>query len=155
MPNAAMLRLLISDYRDALKVLKRFFKRRSAVIYVKRGYAGKELIPSQTRPTITVPSLASAVTQDATPSSGNSKLTSESDPAVVALNPPSVTVQPPSLNALEYFQNLQQDTEIHAPPLPTTTRFITVAYTNASFAVCDFKDSISGLVIYVNGTPIL
>jgi hypothetical protein len=45
--------------------------------------------------------------------------------------------------------------KIHAPPMPTTTRFTTVCYTDASFAVGELKDSFSGLVIYVNGTPIL
>ncbi len=45
--------------------------------------------------------------------------------------------------------------EIQAPPLPTTDRFTVVTFTDASFAVGDFKDSYSGLTIYVNGTPIL
>jgi hypothetical protein len=39
-----------TDYQDAVKVLRRLFKRRSSVIFFKRGYAGRELIPSSTRP---------------------------------------------------------------------------------------------------------
>ncbi len=41
------------------------------------------------------------------------------------------------------------------PVLPTTDRFTTVAYTDASFAVRPTKDSYSGYVIFVNGTPIM
>jgi hypothetical protein len=39
-----------ADYADALKVLRRIYKRRHSVIYFKRGYAGREIIPSTTRP---------------------------------------------------------------------------------------------------------
>ena len=38
--------------------------------------------------------------------------------------------------------------------MPTTQRFKIVAYTDASFAVTDKMQSISGWVVYVNGTPI-
>jgi hypothetical protein len=118
-----------SDYNDALKVLKRIYKRRDAVIYFKRGFAGRELIPSQIRPTVLVPTL-----------------TTTAIPSMSQLS---------SLHALEYFQAMQNELEIHVPPMPTTTRFTTVCYTDASFAVGELKDSFSGLVIYVNGTPIM
>jgi hypothetical protein len=39
-----------TDYQDALNVLQRIWKRRDAVIIFRRGGAGQELIPSQTRP---------------------------------------------------------------------------------------------------------
>jgi hypothetical protein len=45
--------------------------------------------------------------------------------------------------------------DIPAIPLPTTQRFTTVAYTDASFAVGELKDSTAGYVIFVNGTPIM
>ncbi len=41
------------------------------------------------------------------------------------------------------------------PVLPISTRFTTVAYTDASFAVGPTKDSYSGYVIFVNCTPIM
>jgi hypothetical protein len=50
---------------------------------------------------------------------------------------------------------LDADLDIHELTLPTNPRFTTVAFTDASFAVGDFKDSIVGFVIYVNGTPIM
>ena len=37
----------------------------------------------------------------------------------------------------------------------TNERFITVAYSDASFASTEMKQSISGLVVMINGTPIL
>jgi hypothetical protein len=38
------------DYADAVKVLKRIYKRGSSVMLFKRGFAGRELVPSQLRP---------------------------------------------------------------------------------------------------------
>jgi hypothetical protein len=37
----------------------------------------------------------------------------------------------------------------------TTTRFRVVAYSDAAFAVDELKQSVSGWVVYLNGTPIL
>ena len=48
----------------------------------------------------------------------------------------------------------EQDAQDGPPDLPTTQRFKIVAYTDASFAVTDKMQSISGWVVYVNGTPI-
>jgi hypothetical protein len=45
--------------------------------------------------------------------------------------------------------------DIVTPTLPTNPRFNTLGYTDASFAVGDDKFSISGWVIYVNGTPLM
>jgi hypothetical protein len=45
-----------ADYQDALKVLKRIYKRRDMVIRFQRGSAGHEYIPSTTRPNYTDPS---------------------------------------------------------------------------------------------------
>jgi hypothetical protein len=56
---------------------------------------------------------------------------------------------------LAYFSGPQRDLDIETPSLPISTRFSLVAYTDASFGVGDDKDSISGYVIFVNGTPIL
>ncbi len=37
----------------------------------------------------------------------------------------------------------------------TTKRFHVVAYSDAAFAVDELKQSVSGWVVYLNGTPIL
>jgi hypothetical protein len=38
------------DYREALKVLKRVYARKEYGIVIARGAAGKELVPSSSRP---------------------------------------------------------------------------------------------------------
>jgi hypothetical protein len=59
------------------------------------------------------------------------------------------------LDVLDSFAAVDVGLDIPEVALPTTTRFTTVAYTDAAFAVGDFKDSIAGFVIYVNGTPVM
>jgi hypothetical protein len=49
----------------------------------------------------------------------------------------------------------QIELAIPATPLPTNSRFSQVGFTDASFAVGDLKMSVTGFVIYVNGTPVL
>jgi hypothetical protein len=123
----------LSDYTAALKVLKRIFKRRESAILFKRGYAGRDLIPSQVRPDPPIISL-----------------TSTASPR--AVSPPGHLTQE---DVLDYFDSRQVAHDIHAVVLPTSTRFVTLAYTDASFAVGESKDSISGFVIFVNGTPVM
>jgi hypothetical protein len=50
---------------------------------------------------------------------------------------------------------MQERLEIPDTPLPTNPRYNTIGYTDASFAVGEEKASISGLVIFVNGTPLI
>jgi hypothetical protein len=124
-----------SDYNDALKVLKRIFKRRNSAILFKRGYAGRNLIPSQVRSDPPVISLATT-------------------PIFRAASPPGNLTQE---DVLDYFDSRHIAYNIQTTVLPTSTRFVTLAYTDASFAVDDSKDSnsIFGLVIFVNGTPVM
>jgi hypothetical protein len=152
-----------ADYTDAMKVLKRIFKRRSSVILFKRGFAGRELIPSQTRPEPAVLNLASAMSLDkVSPDLAADILAPEpvldydidtlddDDSALVDLT--SHHTQP---DVSRYFEALQSTFEISDVVPLTTSRFTTVAYTDASFAVGETKDSISGFVIFINGTPVM
>jgi hypothetical protein len=123
----------LSDYNDALKVLKRIFKRRTSAILFKRGYAGRDIIPSQTHPDPPVISLASTST----------------------LRPDSPLGHLTQTDVLDYFGSLHHTYDLQPTVLPTSSRFVTIAYTDASFAVGDSKDSISGFVIFVNGTPVM
>ncbi len=125
------------DYQDAVKFLKGLFKRLWKDFF-KRGYAGRELIPSQSWPDIADPEFP--------------------DNTVLALvsTESSSTGHLTQLDILNHFDNLDAILDIPEIVLPTTTRFTTITYTVASsFAVGDMKDSISSYVIYVNGTPIL
>jgi hypothetical protein len=131
----------LSDYNDAVKVLKRIFKRRAtSIIYFKRGFAGRELIPSMTRPESSVVTLASVLAPA---------------PDIVPLIDDPDSSPHTQADLFRYVESLQANFDINAPALPISSRFTTVAYTDASFAVGDFKDSISGFVIYVNGTPVM
>ncbi len=117
-----------SDYADAVKALKRIYKRRSSVMFFKRGFAGRELVPSQLRPhhvPIPIP--------------------------LLDLPPPTYYANDPD-GLLDFDIDTIDDDD---PVLPITDRFTTVAYTDASFAVGPTKDSHSGYVIFVNGTPIM
>jgi hypothetical protein len=53
------------------------------------------------------------------------------------------------------FDFMQTKLEIPEVVLPTTSRFTIVAYTDASFAVGELKESISGYTIFVNCTPVM
>jgi hypothetical protein len=114
------------DYAAALKVLKRLWKRRDVAIIFNRGSAGTEFIPSQTRPLESVPVLFSA--------------------------PPPVSAFP--LDA-DNFPIADGITDIPDITVPVNTRFSQVGFTDAAFAVGDDKESFSGFIIYVNGTPTL
>ena len=110
-----------ADYQDALNVLKRIWKRRQETILLKRGGAGLEWIPSQTRPDVVHTDVVTALSAGFLPDD--------------MPYPPTPT--------------------IIAPTLPINHRFSTIGFTDASFAVGEDKRSISGFVIFVNGTPIM
>jgi hypothetical protein len=120
-----------TDYADAVKALKRIYKRRSSVMLFKRGFAGRELVPSQLRPHH-----------------------GDLPPALI----PLLDITPPTYYATDPDGLLDFDIDTiddDDPVLPITDRFTTVAYTDASFAVGPTKDSHSGCIIFVNGTPIM
>jgi hypothetical protein len=127
----------LSDYNDAVKVLKRIHKHRSSVILFKRGFAGREMVPSQTRP-------------DPITISPSSLL------ALGALSPDHLSSSTHSQSDVyASFDAMQPRLEISTPVLPITSRFTITAYTDASFAVGEEKESVSGFVLYVNGTPVM
>jgi hypothetical protein len=107
-----------SDYADAVKVLKRIYKRRSTVMLFKRGYAVREIIPSTLRPPAAIPTPVPIV-----------------DPALFT---PAALFSTVDLADQDYDIDTIDDDD---PVLPITTRFTTVAYTDASFAVGSTKDS--------------
>ncbi len=98
------------------------------MIRFQRGSAGKEWIPSATRPTSTssevVPDIPRYMDDD-----------------------------------LSYFPSLPidplQSFDISEVLLPTNPHFSQVDFLDAAFAVGDLKMSITGLIVYVNCTPII
>jgi hypothetical protein len=132
------------DYQDALRVLKRIWKRRHVAIVYQRGAAGTELIPSQLRPTsIVTPDTASDLP----------------GPPIEQRDPPiqltSSDLLSDASNFVEHgFMPDFEIDDISEPDIPINHRFNIIGYTDASFAVGEMKHSISGLNIYLNGTPI-
>jgi hypothetical protein len=68
----------------------------------------------------------------------------------------------PSATVAAFYTGLMPDLmpypsspAIVSPSLPVNNRFTTIGYTDASFAVGEDKFSISGWVIFVNGTPLM
>jgi hypothetical protein len=127
-----------SHYATAMKVLKRLYNRRSSVIRFQRGTAGRELVPSQSRP-ITPAEIVFTTS-----------LASSTLPLETVVDADFIL----DSTAASLFE-MQERLEIPDTPLPTNPRYNTIGYTDASFAVGEEKASISGLVIFVNGTPLI
>jgi hypothetical protein len=127
------------DYADALYVLNRIKERKECGIIYRRNGAGKETVPRNTR------------------------LGGDSDKQQVALELPCTYSigDAATLNELKqsdiYKLDDHEDQRLDIPKLlaPTNSRFTKVAYSDASFAVGESKQSITGFTVMINGTPIL
>jgi hypothetical protein len=124
------------DFQSALKVLDRIYARRTYGIVIVRGGAGYEIVPASTR---------------------------ASGPCV-----PEVKVSTPNddLGIHTGMNELREkclyrvkeeiaDEDIRPVILPLNARYRLIIYADASFAVGDTKQSVSGYVLYLNGTPLL
>jgi hypothetical protein len=129
------------DYQDALQVLHRIDERKDCGIIYRRGAAGKERIPSSSRlggdVENQVPILVSEK-GDETYSTGDQTWISELQENDLY----KVTLEEEELDIVRIM------------PM-TNPRFTVVAYSDASFAVGELKQSVTGLLVMVNGTPLL
>jgi hypothetical protein len=123
------------DYNEALVVLDRIVSQKGYGIIFRRGSAGKEYVPASTR-------LGGGYEND---SERNYSIGDTTE-----------------MNELEENNLYKLDLEIDDEQLDiekklanTNSRFTMVAYTDASFAVGDTKQSISGFDVMINGVPIL
>ena len=126
------------DFQSALKVLDRVYSRRTHGIVIIRGGAGSELIPSSTRASCPcVPEMK-----------GN--VISESDDlgSMTEMN---------ELREKSLYKVKDEiaDEDIRPIILPINKRYNLIIYADASFAIGDTKQSVSGYVIFLNGTPLL
>jgi hypothetical protein len=152
----------VSDYEDALKVLMRISERRDYGIVYRRGGAGREYVPASSR------------------LEGGLKIEQEYvspcrpgeyDPVLegfpYALHTTTASSEY-SIGDAALFNELDEKNLYKVDPLmdditmdilkvlaPTNKRFTKVAYSDASFAVGETKQSISGFIIMINGTPLL
>jgi hypothetical protein len=128
----------MDDYQDALKVLDRIVQSKQHGILFRRGGAHKEFVPSKIR------------------------LGGGLENWTECINEPFSTGDQGQINELEE-NNLYKldpdfdDAQLDIPKVlaKENDRFTKVAYSDASFAVGETKQSITGFIILINGVPIL
>jgi hypothetical protein len=156
------------DYTLALSVLGRINTRKEYGIIYRRGGAGKETVPANTRlggedlismsayispckPGEYDPILDIIIPEDCEPIPGlmgNLAGTySTGDQAMMC------ELKESDLYKLDMIDDVSLD--IKTVLAPTNTRFTVVAYSDASFAAGVTKQSISGFIVMINGTPLL
>ena len=126
----------IEDYQEAMVELNRIFEQRSYGIIFRRGGAGREYVPASTR-------------------LGGGRNDSDLDEGYSIGDVADI-------NELEESHLYKLDPHVDDASLDiekkladTNPRFTVVAYTDASFAVGETKQSISGFDVMINGVPIL
>jgi hypothetical protein len=126
------------DYKVALKVLDRIYLRRMQGIVIVRGGAGTELVPTSTRATIStsVNALMGGVVSDDDTGS-------------------STAINDLREQSLYKVKDEIADVDIRPVILPLNNRYCLIIYSDASFAIGETKQSVSGYVVYLNGTPLL
>jgi hypothetical protein len=126
------------DFSAALKVLDRIYSRRGHGIVIIRGGGGSELVPASTRDT-------SSRVQEA-----------QGHPISQADDLGSITgINELREKSLYKVKEDIADEDIRPIILPINERYNLIIYSDASFAVGDTKQSVSGFVIFLNGTPLL
>jgi hypothetical protein len=123
----------LEDYQDALLQLNRVVEQKSYGIIFRPGGAGREYVPASTR-------LGGGLHNSEEYSIGDATDVNELEE-----------------NNLYKLDTQFDDThlEIEHKLADTNPRFTVVAYTDASFAVGETKQSISGFDVMINGVPIL
>jgi hypothetical protein len=143
---------VLEDYEDAIKVLKRIEERMKCGIIYRRGGAGKETVPRNTR-------LGgdNSIIEESAPLLLMSRNSGESSSIGETYSVGDLTNISEFKESDAYKLDEYEDSSLEIPKLleATNERFTTVAYSDASFASTEMKQSISGLVVMINGTPIL
>jgi hypothetical protein len=142
-----------SDYLAALKVLRRVHARREYGIVITRGAAGRELVPSSERQ-VAVPEGLDGDTPDShsNPRDDTGDLI-QSSQGELRQKSLCLAQRVSSLN--EYEISDPELIDIKRVLQPVNSRYGLVVYGDASFAIGEYKQSVSGYVIYLNGVPIL
>jgi hypothetical protein len=146
-----------AEYNAALKVLKRVFVRRCHGIVIFRHGAGREVIPSSVRPpSPLLHGSSSGENVESSPSGsddiGNHISSFDNEVMKKSLcQGKSLLV----INDIDYKVEDNEHLDIQRIFLPVNSRYSLLAYGDASFAVGDSKQSVSGFVIYLNGVPLI
>ncbi len=145
-----------SDYNDALKVLKRISERKNHGIVMFRHAAGRELLPSSVRPSPGESSSSGDDIGDVVDPSCNEVLLKSLCKGKSLLSMGTVANDAASfLTASEYNVSDGDEIDLRRVVLAVNPRYNLIVFGDASFAIGELKQSISGYVIYLNGVPLL
>jgi hypothetical protein len=139
------------EYCAALKVLKRIFVRRCHGIVIFRHAAGKEVIPTSHR---SPPPLPDDNSGECEASDVIGTVIPDSDNEVTK----NSLCQGKALFAGTGVGYTVEDDELLDIPrvfLPVNSRYRLLAYGDASFAVGDTKQSVTGFIVFLNGVPLI
>ena len=126
-----------NDFKDAMKVLNRIYEKRNQGIIFFRGGAGQEIIPTNSRDGVPVMSDI--------PQTSNVDDTGGSALGFNELRE----------KLLYKVKEEIADEDICPVRLPVNSRYRLTIYADASFAVGVLKQSVSGYIVFLNGTPLL
>jgi hypothetical protein len=137
----------IEDYQDALAVLRRVQDRKHHGIVIFRSAAGCEVVPLASR---TPPTLDAGHAQN--DDTGMVIVDGENELRTQLLCKAKLSEGD---SAMGYSVPDPDNLDITRVLLAVNNRYSLLAYGDASFAVGEMKQSVSGYVIYLNGTPLL
>jgi hypothetical protein len=142
----------LRDYQDAFAVLLRIDKRKHHGIVIFKSAAGKEWMPSSRRDSLTHEPLSPDDT-------GSEISLDDNELRQQALCQPSTVghlseITPPESSA-DYMVEDASELDIPRIVLAINARYNLIVYGDASFAIGENKQSVSGFVVYLNGTPLL
>jgi hypothetical protein len=135
-----------AEYDLAMKVLHRVYVRKNHGIVIFRHAAGQEIVPSSTR------SLPGENVQDGVDDLGSCITESDNEVTKHSLCQGKVLI---STVGLSYAVDDDEQFDIPRKVLPINSRYRLLGYGDASFAVGETKQSITGFIIYLNGVPLL
>jgi hypothetical protein len=140
------------EYDAALKVLHRVFVRKDHGIVIFRHAAGREIVPSSTRSISSEVSDGHAGLQDDGDDLGSCISSQDNELSKHSLCQGKVLL---SAVGSMYAVDDAEQFDIPRVTLPVNSRYRLLAYGDASFAVGESKQSITGFIIYLNGVPLL
>ncbi len=141
------------EYLMAMKVLRRVFVRRNHGIVIFRNAAGRELVPSSSRATVD-PDLGETIASQHEVMAGSPLSDSEWDNELTRHSLCQGRVLLADVGGNYAVANSEQ-LDLPRVMLAVNPRYRLLAYGDASFAVGETKQSITGLIVYLNGVPLL
>jgi hypothetical protein len=137
------------DYQAGLKVLNRIFERRHHGIVIYRHAAGREVVPASSRP----PKPGSVTMEGPPPDIGALIDESANELTHQALCKGKSFASP--YLPLSYSVDDADGLDLQRVTLPVNLRYSLVVFADASFAVGETKQSVTGYVVFLNGSPLL